>query len=64
MWEFFPIVTQFAINMQLKYLTHMFCPWFSSHKLYKKGVISSVLTLKYMCPYWMKAKKFNLKNKI
>jgi hypothetical protein len=48
-WGFSSVATQYAINVQLKYLIHMFCLWISSHKLYKEGVFYSVFTLKYMC---------------
>ncbi len=51
------------INEQLKDLTHMFCfqiPWY---KLYKEGLLSYVLTLKYMCHFGMSWKKHNLKTK-
>jgi len=52
-----------AINEQLKYLTHMLCLWISFYKLYKKGLFSYVLTLKYMCHFGMSFKKLNLKVK-
>jgi len=36
-------------KVQLKTLTHMLCFKISFHEIYKKGVISCILTLKYMC---------------
>jgi hypothetical protein len=64
MWEiFFFIIVQFTTNVQLKYLTNMFCPWISFENLYKKGVISWVLKLKYMCWFGMDSKKFKPRDK-
>jgi hypothetical protein len=57
------IATQFATNEQLKDLIHMFCLRISCYKLYKKGLFSYVLTLKYMCHFGMNFKKFNQKAK-
>ncbi len=57
------IATQFATNEQLKDLTHMFCLRISCYKLYKKGLFSYVLTLKYMCQFGMNLKKPNQKAK-
>jgi hypothetical protein len=57
------IATQFLINVQLKDLTHMFSPRISFHKLYKEGLFSYVLTLKYMCPFGMRLKSLTLKTK-
>jgi hypothetical protein len=42
------VVTQFVVKEQLKYLTHMFCFSIPCYKLYKEGLLSYVLTLKYM----------------
>ncbi len=50
-------------NEQLKDLTHMFYFWIPCYKLYKEGLFSYVLTLKYMCQFWMNFKKFKLKEK-
>jgi len=36
MEESYLIITKFVIKVQLKYLTHMFCPLMSSYELYKK----------------------------
>jgi hypothetical protein len=47
------VLTQFAINEQLKDLTHMFCLRIPRYKLYKEGLFSYVLTLKYMCHFGM-----------
>jgi hypothetical protein len=64
MWKTkFLITTQFAINVQLKDLTHMFCSRISFHKLYKKCLFSSVLTLKYMCSFGKSLKSLTLKTK-
>jgi hypothetical protein len=41
----------------------MFCPWILFNKLYKEGVFSCVLTLKYMCQFGMNSRKLNLKGK-
>jgi len=49
------VVIQFATNLQLKDLNHMFCPWISFHKLYKKNVLFGVLTLHV--PIWDELKK-------
>jgi hypothetical protein len=43
------IVTQFATKQQLKNSTHMLCLQIPCYQLYKKGLFSYVLTLKYMC---------------
>jgi hypothetical protein len=48
-----PWVTQFAFNEQLKDLTHMFCFRIPCYKLYTKGLLSYVFTLKYMCYFRM-----------
>jgi hypothetical protein len=53
------IATQFATNEQLKDLTHMFCLRIPCYKLYKEGLFSYVLTLKYMCHFGMIFKKLN-----
>jgi hypothetical protein len=66
MWEkFFLIVTWFATNVQLKDLTHMFCPWIPSHKLYKQGAFFCVLSvhIKIHVPIWDELKKLTLKTK-
>jgi hypothetical protein len=52
-----------AINEQLKNLTHMFCFLIPCYKLYEKGLLFYVLTLKYMCHLGMSWKKLNLKAK-
>ncbi len=52
-----------ATKEQLKDLTHMFCLWISCHKLYKEGLFSHILTLKYKCHFEMSSTKFNLKAK-
>ncbi len=57
------VVTQFATNEQPKDLIHMLCFQIPCYKLYKKGLFSYVLTLKYMCHFGMSLKKFNLKAK-
>jgi hypothetical protein len=57
------VVTEFTTNEQLKDLTHMFCFQISCHKLYKEGLFSYVLTLKYICHFGMNLKKLNLKAK-
>jgi hypothetical protein len=57
------VAIQFATNEQVKDLTHMFCFWIPCYKLYKEGLFSCVLTLKYMCHFGMNFKKFNLKAK-
>jgi hypothetical protein len=41
-----------ATNEQLKELTHMFCLQIPCYTLYKEGLLSYVLTLKYMCQFW------------
>jgi hypothetical protein len=46
-------------NEQLKELTQMFCLQIPCDKLYKEGLFSFVLTLKYMCHFGMNRKKFN-----
>jgi hypothetical protein len=55
------VATQFATNEQLKDLTHMPCFLIPCYKLYKKGFLSYVFTLKYMCHFGMNFKTFNLK---
>jgi len=50
-------------NEQLKDLTYMSCFRIPCYKLYKEGLFSYVLTLKYMCHFLMNFKKFNLKAK-
>jgi hypothetical protein len=45
------IATQFAINEQLKDLTHMICFGIPCYKLYKEGLFSYVFILKYMCHF-------------
>jgi hypothetical protein len=47
------VAIQIVTNEQLKYLTHMFCLQISCYKLYKEGLFSYVLTLKYMCHFGM-----------
>jgi hypothetical protein len=43
MWEnFFLVVIEFVINVQLKYLTHIFCLSILSHKLYEKNVFAHI----------------------
>ncbi len=43
MWEnFFLVATEFAINVQLKYLIHMFCLSISSHNLHEKNVFAHI----------------------
>jgi hypothetical protein len=42
-WNFL-VATQFATKVQLKNLTHMFCPSFSSWKLYNKGAFFYIFT--------------------
>jgi hypothetical protein len=49
-----------ATNEQLKDLTHMFCLRIPCYKLYEKGLIFYVFTLKYMCH---KSKKYIYINK-
>jgi hypothetical protein len=44
----FIVATQFVTKKQLKDLTNMFYLWIPCYKLYKKGLLSYVLTLKYM----------------
>jgi len=64
MWDNFSLIAaQYAINVQLKDLTHMFCLWISSHKLYIKNVFYYVFTLKYMCQFGMSSKKFTPQEK-
>jgi hypothetical protein len=56
MWKnLFLVAIQFAINVQIKYLTNKFCLWISFHKLYK-NVFSYVFTLKYVS-MWDEFKK-------
>jgi hypothetical protein len=55
------VATQFAINEQLKDLTHMLCLWIPCYQLYKEGLFFYILTLKYMCHFGMSLKKLNLK---
>ncbi len=55
------VATQFAINEQLKDLTHMLCLWIPCYQLYREGLFSYILTLKYMCHFGMSFKKLNLK---
>ncbi len=57
----FAITTQFATKKQPIDLTHMFCLWIPCHKIYKKGVFSYVLILKYMCHLGWTQKKLTLK---
>jgi hypothetical protein len=57
------VAIQFATNKQLKDFTHMFCLQISCYKLYKEGLFSYVLILKYMCHFGMSLKKFNIKAK-
>jgi len=45
------VSTQFAINEQLKDLTHMFCLQIPCYKLYIKILFFYVFTLKYMCHF-------------
>ncbi len=53
----------FAINEQLKDLTHMLCLQIPCYKLYEEGLFSYVLALKYTCHFGMNFKKFNVKAK-
>jgi hypothetical protein len=57
------VAIQFATNEQLKDLTHMFSLQIACYNLYKKGLFSYVLTLKYMCHFGMSLKNLNLKVK-
>jgi hypothetical protein len=41
----------------------MFCFQIPCYKLYKEGLLSYVLTLKYMCHFEMTSKELNLKEK-
>jgi hypothetical protein len=41
----------------------MFYLWIPCYKLYKKGLLCYVITLKDMCNFKMNLKKFNLKEK-
>ncbi len=50
-------------NEQLQDLTHMLCFRFPCYKIYKEGLFSYVLTLKYMCHFGTSLKKFNPKAK-
>jgi hypothetical protein len=52
-----------ATNEQLKDLTHMFYLQIPCYKVYKEGLFSYVLALKYMCHFGLSLKKFNLKAK-
>jgi hypothetical protein len=62
MWNCLLIEIQFVNNVKLKHLTHMFCIWISSHKLYKKCVFFCV-HIKMHLPIWDGFKKLNLKDK-
>jgi len=55
------VAIQFAINEQLKDLTHMVCFQIPCYKLYKESLFSCNLTLKYMCHFGMSLKRLNLK---
>ncbi len=57
------VATQFATNKEPKDLNHMLCFQIPYYKLYKKGLFSYVLTLKYMCHFGRSLKKLNLKAK-
>jgi hypothetical protein len=52
-----------ATNEQLKDLTCMFCFQIPCYKLYKEGLFSYVLALKYRFHFGMSLKKFNLNTK-
>jgi hypothetical protein len=58
-----PWATQFASSQQLNDLTHMFCFQIPCYNLYKEGLFSYILTLKYTCHFGMNFKKLNLKSK-
>ncbi len=53
----YSITTQFATKEQLKNLTHMLCLWISCYILYKRGLLSYVLTLKCIYHFGMNSKK-------
>ncbi len=57
------VAIQFIANEELKDLNHMFCLGIPCYKLYKEGLFSYVIILKYMCHFGMNSKKFNLKVK-
>ncbi len=58
------VVTLFVIKKQIEDLTqYIICFVIPCHKLYKEGVFSYVLTLKYTCHFGMSSKKLNLKDK-
>jgi hypothetical protein len=57
------VLTQFAINGQLKDLTHMLCFQISCYKPYKECLFFYVFTLKYMCHFGMSLQKLNPKAK-
>jgi hypothetical protein len=41
----------------------MLCLWIPCYKLYKEGLFSYILTLKYPCHFGMSLKELNLKAK-
>jgi hypothetical protein len=51
------IAIQIATNEQLKDLTYMFCFRIPCYKLYKKGLLSYVITLKIHVAFWDELKK-------
>jgi hypothetical protein len=61
--DIFITIIQFATNVQLKDLNHIFCPWILFHKLYIYNVFFCVLTSKYMCQFGMSLEKLKLKIK-
>jgi len=65
MWEnLYVVVTLFVTKKKLQDLTqYMICFWIPCHKLYKEGVFSYVLTLKYTCHFGMSSKKLGHKDK-
>jgi hypothetical protein len=45
----FLVAIEFAIKVQLKGLTHMFCVLMSSYKIFEESALSLDFTLKIIC---------------
>jgi hypothetical protein len=58
------IASQFEIKIQVKGLTHMFCLWISSHKLYKRHVFHWLFIKICICQFDLNEEMFDINWKL